>query len=158
MLLEELSFTVFDTIYQTFELLKKMKAKDKMGTSGVLDQAFSQLWEAEVPNLKSGLLLLKAVKENLHLHVSRTSLDFLLSACVKARDSQSARFIWAEYNINNLPFNALTFLRMYQALLAGGESIAASDLLKKIPRNDQHVRIIINACQTTYALSPVDKK
>ncbi|KMZ57990.1 hypothetical protein ZOSMA_7G00190 [Zostera marina] len=141
-----------------FELLKKMKEKDKMGTSGVLDQAFSQLWEADVPNLKNGLLFLQAVKENLHIHVSRTSLDFLLSACVKARDSRSARFIWAEYNMNNLPFNALTYLRMYQALLAGGETIAAGDQLKKIPKNDPHVRIIIDACQTTYAVPSVEKK
>lgn len=48
--------------------------------------------------------------------------------------------------------------RMYQALLAGGETIAAGDQLKKIPKNDPHVRIIIDACQTTYAVPPVEKK
>lgn len=55
-------------------------------------------------------------------------------------------------------FCAMFTRRMYQALLAGGETIAAGDQLKKIPKNDPHVRIIIDACQTTYAVPPVEKK
>lgn len=73
-------------------------------------QVFSQIWETTPTNLKIGLELLQAVKE-LELHPTRASLDFLLSTCVKAKDSQIAWFIWSEYETAELEYNVLTFVR-----------------------------------------------
>jgi post-segregation antitoxin (ccd killing protein) len=65
----------------------------------------------EPVNLDLGMELLRAVKE-LGLNVSRTSLDFLLSTCVKAKDSEHAQQIWTEYESSGLPHNVLTSLRL----------------------------------------------
>jgi hypothetical protein len=65
----------------------------------------------EPVNLDVGMKLLHAVKE-LGLNVSRTSLDFLLSACVKAKDSPRAQQIWTEYESSGLLHNVLTSLRL----------------------------------------------
>ncbi|KAL6629199.1 hypothetical protein ACP70R_028964 [Stipagrostis hirtigluma subsp. patula] len=131
------------------ELLKWLKEKDEMSTYMVVDQVFGQIWETEPVNLDLGLKLLHAVKE-LGLHVSRTSLDFLLSACVKAKDSRYAQEIWTEYELAGLPQNVLTSLRMYQALFSSGKRKAAKKLLIKIPKEDDHVRYIIDSCRMTY--------
>ena len=72
---------------------------------------FCQIWEMEITNLDLGMVLLHAVKE-LGLNVSRTSLDFLLSACVKSKNSQRAQQIWSEYKSAGLPHNVLTSLRL----------------------------------------------
>lgn len=72
-------------------------------------QIFNQIFKTST-NLNSGFELLQAVKE-LGLHPSRTCLDFLLSACVKAENSQMAWLVWSEYEIAGLAYNALTFIR-----------------------------------------------
>lgn len=79
--------------------------------SFLMNQIFSQIWETTPTNVKIGVELLQAVKEELELHPSRTSLDFLLSTCVKAKDSQLAWFVWAEYEAAGLSYNVLTFVR-----------------------------------------------
>jgi len=131
------------------DLLKQLKEKDEMSTYMVVDQVFCQIWEMEITNLDLGMVLLHAVKE-LGLNVSRTSLDFLLSACVKSKNSQRAQQIWSEYKSAGLPHNVLTSLRMYQAILSSGGRKAAKKALKKISVKDAHVRYIIEACRTTY--------
>uniref|UniRef100_A0A0A9CL56 Pentacotripeptide-repeat region of PRORP domain-containing protein n=1 Tax=Arundo donax TaxID=35708 RepID=A0A0A9CL56_ARUDO len=131
------------------DLLKQLKAKDETSTYMVVDQVFDQIWEMEPTNLDLGMELLHAVKE-LGLNVSRTSLDFLLSACVKAKDSQRAQQIWAEYESAGLPHNVLTYLRMYQALFSSGRQKEAKKMLKEIPKGDDHVRYIIDSCHMTY--------
>lgn len=131
------------------DLLKQLKEKDEMSTYMVVNQVFGQMWDMEPVNLDIGMELLHAVKE-LGLNVSRISLDFLLSACVKAKDSQRAQQIWTEYESAGLPHNVLTSLRMYQALFASGKRKAAKKLLKTIPKEDAHVRYVIDSCQMTY--------
>nr|XP_034598491.1 pentatricopeptide repeat-containing protein At4g04790, mitochondrial isoform X3 [Setaria viridis] len=131
------------------DLLKQLKEKDEMSTYMVVDQVFGQIWEMEITNLDLGMVLLHAVKE-LGLNVSRTSLDFLLSACVKLKNLQCAQQIWSEYESAGVSHNVLTSLRMYQALLSSGCWKAAKKLLKTISKEDEHVRYIINACHMTY--------
>jgi len=115
----------------------------------VFQRFFCQIWEMEITNLDLGMVLLHAVKE-LGLNVSRTSLDFLLSACVKSKNSQRAQQIWSEYKSAGLSHNVLTSLRMYQAILSSGGRKAAKKVLKKISEKDEHVRYIIEACHRTY--------
>ncbi|CAD6248178.1 unnamed protein product [Miscanthus lutarioriparius] len=131
------------------DLLKQLKEKDEMSTYMVVDQVFCQIWDMEITNLDIGMVFLDAVKE-LGLNVSRTSLDFLLSASVKAKNLRRAQQIWSEYESAGLPHNVLASLRMYQAFLSSGGCKAAKKLLKTIPKEDDHVRYIIDACHTTY--------
>lgn len=74
-------------------------------------KVFGQIWDVEPTNLDLGMKLLYAIKD-LGLNISRTSLDFLLSACVKAKDSKQAQKIWTEYESASLPHNVLTSLRL----------------------------------------------
>lgn len=129
------------------ELLKQLKEKDESSTYFVIDMIYSNIWKAGSTNLKIGFELLHAIKEELHLHPSRTTLDFLLSSCVKAKDPDRAWLVWSEYEDAGLPYNVVTFLRMYQALLASGKDKAASKMLKKIPKDDRHISLIINSCK-----------
>nr|CAB3445493.1 unnamed protein product [Digitaria exilis] len=131
------------------DLLKQLKEKDEMSTYMVVDQVFGQIWEMEITNLDLGMVLLHGVKD-LGLNVSRTSLDFLLSACVKLKSSRHTQQIWSEYESAGLSPNVLTSLRMYQALLSSGGRKAAKKLLKNISKEDEHVRYIIDACRMTY--------
>ncbi|XP_043704331.1 pentatricopeptide repeat-containing protein At4g04790, mitochondrial-like [Telopea speciosissima] len=140
------------------DLLKQLKDKDESATDAVLDQAFCKISEMESTDLQIGLDLLRAIKDELGLLPSRTSLDFLLSSCVNAKDAQSARLIYDEYKKVGLPYNVLTFLRMYQVLLASGEHTSTKNMLKKIPQDDPHVRHVINACQKIYGNSKSVKK
>ncbi|XP_020593997.1 pentatricopeptide repeat-containing protein At4g04790, mitochondrial isoform X2 [Phalaenopsis equestris] len=133
------------------ELLEDLKKKDESSTYIVIDQVFSGIWSNETTNLEIGLELLRAIKEELHLCVSRISLDFLLSTCVKAKDALRAQLVWSEYEVAGLPYNILTFLRMYQALLASGDINAASNILKRITKDDPHVRYVIESCKATYS-------
>ncbi|KAK1304036.1 Pentatricopeptide repeat-containing protein [Acorus calamus] len=126
-------------------------------------QIYNQISGMDSPDLEVGLKILQHLKE-LKIRPSRTSLDFLLCACVTARDSQSAQMIFKEYPSAGFPFNVLTYLRsqthgsydnnslssMYQVLLASGEYESASNMMKKIPKSDPHVRLIIEECQKTY--------
>lgn len=77
----------------------------------IMVQIFGQIWETEPTNLEIGFELLGSIKEVLHLHPSRTCLDFLLSSCVKVKDLHKARLVWSEYEGAGLSYNALTFLR-----------------------------------------------
>ncbi|KAK3001078.1 hypothetical protein RJ639_022249 [Escallonia herrerae] len=136
-----------------FDLVKQLKDKlcyDEEAAEALFDEVFCQIAETEPSNVQIGLDLLQAIKEDFGLHPSRKTLDFLLSACVKAKDLQSAFLIWKEYKTAGLPYNVLSFLRMYQALLASGDHKSASDLLIQIPKDDPHVLCIVKACQATY--------
>ncbi|KAJ4966309.1 hypothetical protein NE237_018158 [Protea cynaroides] len=140
------------------DLLKQLKDKDELATDSVLDQAFCQISEMESTDMEMGLDLLLAVKVELGLLPSRTSLDFLLSSCVNAKDPRSARLIYDEYQKAGFPYNILTFLRMYQVLLASGEHTSTKNMLKKIPQDDPHVRHVIMACKKVYGNSKSVKK
>ncbi|KAI7981891.1 DExH-box ATP-dependent RNA helicase DExH3 [Camellia lanceoleosa] len=54
--------------------------------------------------------MLQAIKEEIDVRPSRKSLDFLLGACVSAKDASSL-LIYKEYRDGGLPYNSLTFLR-----------------------------------------------
>ncbi|KAJ8532600.1 hypothetical protein K7X08_012523 [Anisodus acutangulus] len=55
-----------------------------------------------------------------------------------------------EYKIAGLPYNILSYVRMYQALLALGDYKSAANILNKIPRDDIHVCSVVQACQAAY--------
>uniref|UniRef100_A0ACD5V7N1 Uncharacterized protein n=1 Tax=Avena sativa TaxID=4498 RepID=A0ACD5V7N1_AVESA len=126
-----------------------INAYSRLGNFDMAKQVFCQIWEMEPVNLDVGMELLRAVKE-LGLNVSRTSLDFLLSTCVKAKDSRRAQQIWEEYESSGLPHNVLTSFRMCQALFSSGQWRAARKLLRTIPKDDLHVRYLIDSCRMTY--------
>ncbi|XP_057465800.1 pentatricopeptide repeat-containing protein At4g04790, mitochondrial-like [Actinidia eriantha] len=136
----------------TVDLLKQLKDKfcdDEGSTEVLFDEVFCKIAETEPSDLQFGLDLLQAIKEELQVRPSRRSLDFLLSACVSAKDLNSSLLIWKEYYTAGLPYNGLTFLRIYQALLASGDLKAATKKLNQIPKDDPHDRCVIKACQTT---------
>ncbi|MBA0676135.1 hypothetical protein Goari_017641 [Gossypium aridum] len=142
------------------DLLKQLKDefhKDDLALDVVFDEVFSVIAERQPNDLQIGLALLQAMKDELGLTPSRKSLDFLLASCVNAKDLQSSLLIWREYQAAGLRCNILTFLRMYQALLASGDPQSAKALLTKIPTEDPHVRCIIKACQMTYVQSTSSK-
>ncbi|XP_039038321.1 pentatricopeptide repeat-containing protein At4g04790, mitochondrial-like [Hibiscus syriacus] len=116
----------------------------------VFDEIFCVITEKQPNDLRFALALFQAIKDEFGLNSSRKSLDFLLTSCVNAKDLQNSLLIWSEYQVASLRFNVLTFLRMYQALLASGDPKSAKSLLTKIPMDDSHVRCIIKACQETY--------
>lgn len=135
------------------DLLKKLSDEfhdDEMASEVLFDEVFCQVAEAEPVDLQIGLDLLQAIKKELGLCPSRKSLDFLLTACAKAKDLHSCFSIWQEYEKAGLPYNVLTFLRMYQAVLALGDRKSAKKMLRQIPRDDPHVCCVIDASQTAY--------
>lgn len=141
------------------DLLKKLAERfqdDELAREVIFDEVFSQIADMEPPDLEIGIGLLQAVKEDLNLCPSRKCLDFLLSACVSAKDLQKSQLVWKEYRIAGLPYNILSYLRMYQAYLASGHLKAAHSFLKHIPKDDPHVRYVIHACGVTYG-KPKDK-
>ncbi|XP_051135646.1 pentatricopeptide repeat-containing protein At4g21880, mitochondrial-like isoform X2 [Andrographis paniculata] len=148
----------------TVDILKKLK--DKFSAEGSLDVLFDEVFclyaEKEARNMQFGLNLLQAIKEEFGVSPSRKSLDFLLSACVNAKDSDAAFMIWKEYKIAGLPYNVLSYLWMYQSLLASGNEKSANKILNQMPTNDFHVRCIVKACQNKYlnqeAFEPKGKK
>jgi hypothetical protein len=70
----------------------------------------------EPVKLEIGMQLLDALKKELGFDASRTSLDFLLSMCVKARDSTTAMVVWKEYEEAGLHYNVVTKLRFISYL------------------------------------------
>ncbi|KAK8464182.1 hypothetical protein PHAVU_011G140050 [Phaseolus vulgaris] len=134
-----------------FKQLKDKFENDEMVMEALFDAVFSAIAASESTHLQIGLDLLWAIKDELDLMPSRQCLDFLLSACANARDLNNARLIWREYEIAGFPYNVLSYLRMYQALLAAGDGSSASLILKKIPRDDAEVCSVIIACQETYS-------
>lgn len=75
------------------------------------NQIFCHVRNMQSVKVETCMQLLHALKEELGFQVSRTSLDFLLSMCVKARDSETAMIVWKEYESAGLPYNVLTKLR-----------------------------------------------
>ncbi|XP_024976772.1 pentatricopeptide repeat-containing protein At4g04790, mitochondrial-like isoform X2 [Cynara cardunculus var. scolymus] len=109
------------------DLLKQRmeKCTNETATEGLFDEVFCAIVETEPIDVQFGLDLLQAIKEDIGIRPSRRSLDFLLSACVNARDLDRSFIVWKEYQTAGLPYNVLTFVRMYQALLASGAHKAA---------------------------------
>ncbi|KAJ7948482.1 Pentatricopeptide repeat-containing protein [Quillaja saponaria] len=135
------------------DLLKQLKDKfcsDELVMEVLFDEVFSLIAESEQTHLQIGLDLLRVIKDELGLLPSRKCLDFLLNACASAKDLHNTRLIWIEYEAAGLPYNVLTFLRMYQALLASGDYRSAKLILHRIPKDDPHVCSVLKACQKTY--------
>ncbi|KAF3337055.1 pentatricopeptide repeat-containing protein [Carex littledalei] len=131
-------------------LFKELRAKDETSAYMGVDQIFCHVRNMESVKVETCMQLLHALKEELGFQVSRTSLDFLLSMCVKARDSKTAMIVWKEYESAGLPYNVLTKLRMHQALMASGKFKDAKKMLKEIPQNDVHVGLIIRSCKQAF--------
>lgn len=137
----------------TIDLLKQLKDKfvdDDIAIEVLFDEVFCKVAEMEHAEMQFGLDLLQSIKKELRVRPSRKSLDFLLGACISAKDPKTALLIWKEYEVAELPYNGLAYLRMYQVLLACGDSESARKMKKKVPLDDPHVRFVINACKTTY--------
>ncbi|XP_043811222.1 pentatricopeptide repeat-containing protein At4g04790, mitochondrial isoform X2 [Manihot esculenta] len=134
-------------------LLKQLKdrfSNDEVAMQVLFDEVFSLFAETEPSQLHIGLELLQALKNELCVTPSRKSLDFLLSACGRAKDLRNSNLIWKEYKAAGYPYNVASYLRMYQALLASGDSKSAKLMLANIPKDDLHVYVIIEACQKAY--------
>ncbi|PHT43898.1 hypothetical protein CQW23_17923 [Capsicum baccatum] len=135
------------------DLLKKLVdtyKDDEVAQESVFDEVFFHIAEKDPINLQFGLDLLQVIKKEIGLLPSRQCLDFLLSACVKAKDLEACHLIWEEYKISGLPYNILSYVRMYRAMLALGDYEYAADILDKIPRDDIHVCSVVQACQAAY--------
>ncbi|KAL3639931.1 hypothetical protein CASFOL_014899 [Castilleja foliolosa] len=143
------------------DLLKQLKDKytsSEVALDVLFDEAFC-LFAEKGTDMQFGLDLLRAIKEELGVQPSRKSLDFLLAACVNAKDSNACFKVWKEYETAGLPYNVLSFVRMYQALLASGDHKSAAKILSNIRGDDPHIHCVIKACQKTYIKSPpVGKK
>ncbi|KAK4355281.1 hypothetical protein RND71_024252 [Anisodus tanguticus] len=145
-----------DQFRSIVDLLKKLVdvyKYDEVAKEVLFDEVFCQIAEKDPINLQLGLDLLQAIKEEIGLLPSRQSLDFLLSTCVNAKDLQACYLIWKEYKIAGLPYNILSYVRMYQVLLALGDYKSAANILNKIPRDDVHVCSVVQACQAAYGTS-----
>ncbi|KAL3636805.1 hypothetical protein CASFOL_019104 [Castilleja foliolosa] len=144
------------------DLLKQLKDKymsSEIALDVLFDEAFCLFAEKAPTDMQFGLDLLRAIKEELGVRPSRKSLDFLLAACVNAKDSKASFVVWKEYGTAGLPYNVLSFVRMYQALLASGDNKSASKILSNIRGDDPHVLCVIKACKKTYIKSgPAGKK
>ncbi|XP_044465617.1 pentatricopeptide repeat-containing protein At4g21880, mitochondrial isoform X2 [Mangifera indica] len=135
-------------------LLKQLKDKidnDESALEFFLAEVFSLIAETEPVDLQIGLDLFQVIKNDLGIAPSRKCLDFLLSACVSAKDLQTSHLIWKEYEKAGLPYNVFSLLRMYQALLASGDRKSARKILSKIPKDDPHVRMVFKACKSTFS-------
>ncbi|GLT51456.1 hypothetical protein SLA2020_248650 [Shorea laevis] len=142
-------------------LLKQLKDKfcdDELAAEVLFDEAFAIIAEEEPADGQFGVDLLQAIKSDIGISPSRKCLDFILNACVKAKDLQNSLLIWKEYEIAGLPYNIFNFLRMYQALLACGDHKSAEAMRAKIPKDDPDVRDVIRAFQVTYPKSTTPAK
>ncbi|GAB2215848.1 hypothetical protein Droror1_Dr00020253, partial [Drosera rotundifolia] len=141
------------------DLLKKLKDAfndDELAGEVLFDEVFSQIVEMEPSGLQLGLDMLQMIKKELKIRPSRKCLDFLLSACASAKDAKSALLIWKEYEMAGLPYNLVTSLKMYQALMASSDFGSAAKVLTRIPKDDSHVRSILLACEAMYG-KPIEK-
>ncbi|CAI9756968.1 unnamed protein product [Fraxinus pennsylvanica] len=96
------------------DLLKQLKNSfdnAELATEALFDEVFSLIAEKEATDMQFGLSLLKAIKTELGVCPSRKSLDFLLAACVNAKDTKTSFLIWNEYEKAGLPYNILSYLR-----------------------------------------------
>lgn len=64
----------------------------------------------EPPDVQLGLDLLQNITDKFGLSPPRKCLDFLLSACVRAKDMNSASVIWEKYQRAGLPYDILSYL------------------------------------------------
>ncbi|KAK3419765.1 hypothetical protein EUGRSUZ_G00523 [Eucalyptus grandis] len=150
----------FNHLSAAVDLLKQLKdriSNDEMAMEAIFDEVFFSVAE-ETTLLQMGFNLLQVIKNDLGLAPSRKVLDVLLSACVSTKDMDKSILIWKEYQAADLPYNILSFLRMYQALLASGDLKSARIVLSKMPKDDPHVRLIIQESQTVYAKMASEKK
>ncbi|PNY06985.1 PPR containing plant-like protein [Trifolium pratense] len=138
------------TAVDLFKQLKDNFKNDELMTEVLFDGAYSVVAGSESTHLQFGMDLLWAIKDELGLVPSRQCLDFLLSACAQSKDLNNTRLVWREYEVCGYPYNVLSYLRMYQALLASGDHRSAEVILKKIPRDDAEICSLILACQKTY--------
>nr|GMD03656.1 pentatricopeptide repeat-containing protein At4g04790, mitochondrial-like [Ipomoea batatas] len=93
---------------------------DEVAREVLFDEVFCRIAEKEPRTMHFGWNLLQAIKKDIGLRPSRKCLDFLLSACISAKDLLTCFKIGKEYIEVGLPHNSLSYLRMYQALLALG--------------------------------------
>ncbi|KAL4566833.1 hypothetical protein LXL04_030958 [Taraxacum kok-saghyz] len=143
------------------DLLKQRMEKsytNEMAVEVLFDEVFYEIAITEPSDVQFGLDLLKEIKEDIGIRPSRKSLDFLLSACVNAKDLERSFLVWKEYKTAGLPYSVLTSVRMYQALLASGGYKAAKVLLESIPDEDPHVCLVLKACQQAFGTSAKHKK
>uniref|UniRef100_A0A1J3IDW5 Pentatricopeptide repeat-containing protein, mitochondrial n=1 Tax=Noccaea caerulescens TaxID=107243 RepID=A0A1J3IDW5_NOCCA len=143
----------------TLDLLKQTRnhlSDDDIAVEYWFEEVFRSIAETEPSDVKLGLDLVSFMKEELGLCPSRKCLDFLLHACVNAKDKQKALMVWKEYQFAELPYNVLTYLRMYQVLLAAGDSKSAKAIASEIPNDDRDVRCIIK--QSCDVFTPKPKK
>lgn len=151
----------FKQLSSATDLLKQLKDKfkdDEMAMEYHFSEIFCQIAITDPPDVQIGLDLLQFIKDELGLPPSRKCLDFLLGACVNARDLKRAHLIWKEYENAGLPYNVLSYLWMYKAFLASGNRKSASKLLSKMPKDDPHVRFVIQACKQTYTIPSLQKE
>ncbi|CAA7048568.1 unnamed protein product, partial [Microthlaspi erraticum] len=146
------SSSILDLLKQT----KNHLSDDDIAVEYWFEEVFRSIAETEPSDVKLGLDLVSFMKEELGLCPSRKCLDFLLHACVNAKDKQSALAVWKEYQFAELPYNVLTYLRMYQVLLAAGDSKSAKAIVSEIPIDDRDVKCIIK--QSYEVLTPKPKK
>lgn len=143
------------------DLLKRNKvrlSKKDIHVEYHFDEVFWAIAETEPTEIKLGMDLLRYMKEELEFAPSRKCLDFLLHACVNAKDMESGLLVWKEYQSAALPCNVLSFLRMYQVLLAAGDLEGAKTLVTKIPKDDKDVQHVIEESQIVYSQTPEKKK
>ncbi|KAJ0264912.1 Pentatricopeptide repeat-containing protein [Hirschfeldia incana] len=143
------------------DLLKRNKvrlSKKDIHVEYHFDEVFWAIAETEPTDVKLGMALLRYIKEELGFVPSRKCLDFLLHACVNAKDMTNGLLVWKEYQSAALPCNVLSFLRMYQVLLAAGDLEGAKTLVTKIPKEDKDVQHVIEESQIVYSQTLEKKK
>ncbi|XP_020876623.1 pentatricopeptide repeat-containing protein At4g04790, mitochondrial isoform X3 [Arabidopsis lyrata subsp. lyrata] len=143
------------------DLLKQNKIrllKKDLPVETHFDEVFWAIAETEPTKVQLGMDLLRFMKDELGFVPSRKCLDFLLHACVNAKDLEHGLLVWKEYQSAALPCNVLSFLRMYQVLLAAGDSEGAKALVSKIPKDDKDVQHIIEESQSAFSQAPNKKK
>ncbi|VFQ78765.1 unnamed protein product [Cuscuta campestris] len=146
-----------EDLSSAIELLRKLKdifCNDELALEFLFDEVFYRFVEKEPRTLDFGWNMLQAIKKDFGLFPSRKCLDFLLCACISARDVASCSKIWREYQEAGIPYNSLSYLRLYQAVLALGLQDFAEEILSEIPKEDPHVCAVIYACQAAYKDSP----
>ncbi|ESQ55177.1 hypothetical protein EUTSA_v10024397mg [Eutrema salsugineum] len=146
------SSSVLDLLKQT----KNNFSKDDIAVEYWFEEVFRSIAETEPSDVKLGLDLVSFMKEELGLSPSRKCLEFLLHACVNAKDKQIALLVWKEYQFAELPYNVLNYLRMYQVLLAAGDPKSAQAMVSKIPNDDRDVKCIIKESRIVF--TPKTKK
>ncbi|VVB07809.1 unnamed protein product [Arabis nemorensis] len=150
------------------DLLKQNKvrlSKVNIHAEYHFDEVFWAIAETEPSDVKLGKDLLRFMKEELGFVPSRKCLDFLLHACVNAKDMDIGLLVWKEYQSAALPCNVLSFLRQATlvspsrfVLLASGDTEGAKKLVSKIPKDDEDVKHIIAESQIVYSYSRTPKK